>query len=80
MRLKAFEKMLREGAEALVDPRGRNILNYCDYLPVHKDVKWRAILSNGHTFGQSCTRHAGALLIAAAKKDPAARIESIKRL
>jgi hypothetical protein len=62
-------KVIRHGHVRLID-------DFCDYGP-HYHVMWFAVLRDGHRFGQSCTRHAGALLLDALDRDPAATIERI---
>jgi hypothetical protein len=52
----------------------RLLSDWCDYMPAHRRVKWAAVV-DGCLFGQSCTRHAGALLIDAQKRSETAAIE-----
>ena len=66
-------RYVRNGAaEATLD--SRLLGDWCDYRPgAHRKVAWTA-LAGGRPFGQSCTRHVGALLADAMRKDEAARI------
>jgi hypothetical protein len=45
----------------------RRVTSWCDYEGAHRNVKWTATV-DGVPFGQSCTRHVGALLVDAQRK------------
>jgi hypothetical protein len=45
----------------------RRVTSWCDYEGAHRHVKWEATV-DGVPFGQSCTRHVGALLVDAQRK------------
>ena len=56
--------------------RYRLLTTYCDYEPAHFRVRWVAVV-DGVRYGQSCTRHVGALLVDAQRKGEA-RIEPVE--
>ena len=55
----------------------RRLSDYCDYKPAHERVRWLAKV-NGRPFGQSCTKHVGALLVDAQRAGTAV-IEPVER-
>jgi hypothetical protein len=69
-------RYVRWGAKrAVVDTR--YLAGWCDYRPAHNHVKWTATV-DGDRFGQSCTRHVGALLVDA-QRAGVAMIEPAER-